>query len=321
MASDFAEFARRQATPLPALESADISGITAVVTGSNTGIGYEVAKYLAENGASKVILACRNEVKGRAAALRLGSAVEYRHLDLASFSSVREFVRDFKSNGMPLHLLVNNAGMHSVRKQTTEDGLDLLMQVNHISPFLLTLLLLPIMEVSSLSRIIWVTSGGAAIAEFPQASETHPVSALCALQFKPEEEHNLYFTSKLLNVMCCAELARRTAVRVAAAHPGLVATELGKKDIRGENFQPVDLEGRWGIKPRSPAEGAKTVLMPATYDVSVLWEQEGEMPLFDHMERAEYPPKAKDQILRGKVWEDTVKLMSLGTDELEERFL
>ncbi|KAK0235147.1 NAD-P-binding protein [Armillaria nabsnona] len=321
MSFDFSEAAKRQAVPLPALERTGLSGITAVVTGANTGIGYEVAKYLAESGASKVILACRNEEKGRAAASSLGSVVEYRHLDLSSFSSVHEFVRTFKASGMPLHLLVNNAGMHSVGKQTTEDGLDLLMQVNHVSPFLLTLLLLQVMEAFPLSCIIWVTSGGAVIPEFPQSSEAHPVGALCALQFKPEEEHILYFTSKLLNIMCCAELARRTQVKVAAAHPGLVATELGKKDIRGENFQPVDLEARWGIKPRSPAEGAKTVLVPATYDASVVWGQDGGMPIFSHMERAEYPSKATDEFLRRKVWEDTVRLMGLGAGQLEERFL
>ncbi|PBK59573.1 NAD(P)-binding protein [Armillaria solidipes] len=187
MPIDFSEAAKRQAAPLPALERTDLSGITAVVTGANTGIGYEVAKYLADSGASKVILACRNEEKGRAAASRLGNVVEYRHLDLASFSSVHEFVRAFKASEMPLHLLVNNAGI-SVGKQTTEGGLDLLMQVNHISPFLLTLLLLPVMEASPLSRIVWVTSGGAGIPEFPQSNETHPVGALCALQYKPEEE-------------------------------------------------------------------------------------------------------------------------------------
>ncbi|KAK0437861.1 NAD-P-binding protein [Armillaria borealis] len=304
MSFDFSEAAKRQAAPLPALERTDLSGITAVVTGANTGIGYEVAKYLADSGASKVILACRNEEKGRAAASSLGSVVEYRHLDLASFSSVHEFVQVFKASGMPLHLLVNNAGMHSVGKQTTEDGLDLLMQVNHVSPFLLTLLLLPVMEAFPLSRIIWVTSGGAVIPEFPQSSEAHPVGALCALQFKPEEEHILYFTSKLLNIMCCAELARRTQVKVAAAHPGL-----------------VDLEARWGIKPRSPAEGAKTVLVPATYDASVIWDQDRGMPIFDYMERAEYPSKATDESLRRKVWEDTVRLMGLGAGQLEERFL
>ncbi len=196
------------------------------------------------------------------------------------------------------------------------------MQVNHISPFLLTLLLLPVMEASPLSRIIWVTNGGAAVPEFPQSGETHPVGALCALQYKLEEEqHIMYITSKLLNIMCCAELARRTQVKVAAAHPGLVATELGRKDIRGENFQPVDLEASWGMKPRSPAEGAKTVLVPATYDASVIWDQDRGMPIFNHMERAGYPSKATNESLRRKVWEDTVRLMGLGAGQLEERFL
>ncbi len=196
------------------------------------------------------------------------------------------------------------------------------MQVNHISPFLLTLLLLPVIEASPLSHIIWVTNGGAAVPEFPQSGETHPIGALCALQYKLEEEqHIMYITSKLLNIMCCTELAHRTQVKVAAAHPGLVATELGRKDIREENFQPVDLEASWGMKPRSPAEGAKTVLIPTMYDASVIWDQDRGMPIFNHIEHTGYPSKATNESLRCKVWEDTVKLMGLGAEQLEERFL
>ncbi|PBK59576.1 hypothetical protein ARMSODRAFT_966816 [Armillaria solidipes] len=66
---------------------------------------------------------------------------------------------------------------------------------------------------------------------------------------------------------------------------------------------------------------AKTVLVPATYNASVIWDQGGGMPIFDHMERAEYPSKAIDESLRRKVWEDTVRLMGLGAGQLEERFL
>ncbi|KAK0186500.1 hypothetical protein F5146DRAFT_133089 [Armillaria mellea] len=113
----------------------------------------------------------------------------------------------------------------------------------HISSLLLTHLLLPVMEVSPLTRIIRVTRDEAVVPGLLPVKQNLSVGALCVPQYKVEEEqHITYFTSKSFNMMCCAELARRTEVKVAVAHPGLVTTELARKDINGENFQPVDLE-------------------------------------------------------------------------------
>ncbi|THH10333.1 hypothetical protein EW146_g8403 [Bondarzewia mesenterica] len=350
MSYNWDEARERQARPLPPLEKPDIAGQTVVITGANTGIGYEIAKYMAANGAARVILACRNEAKGRAAADILTretgcqpGTVEYRSLDLASFASVRAFVQAYKESGMPLHILVNNAGMHSVGKITTDDGLDLLMQVDHISPLLLTFLLLPIIESTTSAstpnkpgRLVWVTSEGAALPPFPESADPHPVRALCAKQFTREDEHYHYFTSKLLNLMCAIELAQRLAssnvnIRVAAAHPGLVATQLGKKDIKGDHFQPVDLEAKYGMKPRTPEEGAKTILVPVTYDARKVWGRDwGEgvvedmrlMPVFESMEIMKtYPMKAQDPELRRRVWTDTVELIGLKESEIDDRLL
>ncbi len=98
------------------------------------GIGYEVAKGLLLRGIRTVILACRNESKGRAAAEALLTetgrefgAAEFRYLDVASFASVRAFANKYKNDGLPLHVLVHNAGVHGVgSKVMTEDGLDFL---------------------------------------------------------------------------------------------------------------------------------------------------------------------------------------------------
>ncbi|KAA1472466.1 NAD(P)-binding protein [Dentipellis sp. KUC8613] len=364
MSFDWDKTRKRQETALPNLDLPDIADKVVIVTGGNTGIGYEIAKYLAANGVAKVILACRNAAKGKAAAASIvhetgcePTEAEPWLLDLASFASVRAFVQRFKDSGLPLDVLVNNAAMHSVGKQTSEDGLDLLVQVDHISPLLLTLLLLPVLQRPSSeaahtgpARIVWVTSEGAALPPFPEASLPRPVTALCARSFPTREaEHEVYFTTKLLNIACCIELARllsgspgQREVKVAAAHPGLVASELGKKDIEGDNFKPVDLEGRYGMKPRTPADGAKTILVPIVYPSLKVWgrartqwnseqaREEGEvvdagmaiMPVFESMEvMKEYPMKAQDEELRRRIWADSVQLASLRANEIDERFV
>ncbi|TFY55361.1 hypothetical protein EVG20_g9343 [Dentipellis fragilis] len=364
MSFDWDKSRRRQEAPLPSLDLPDLAGKVVVVTGGNTGIGYEIAKYAAANGAAKVIIACRNAPKGKAAIASImheisrgPNEVESWPLDLASFASVRAFAQRYKDSGIPLDVLVNNAAMHSVGKQTSEDGLDLLIQVDHISPLLLTLLLLPVLERPSSdaahtgpARIVWVTSEGAALPPFPEASLPQPVTALCARNFLTREaEHEMYFTAKLLNIACCIELARllsetpgQREVKVAAAHPGLVASELGKKDIEGENFKPVDLKGRYGMKPRTPADGAKSILVPIAYPSHKVWgrtrtrwsgekaREEGEvvdvgmavMPVFESMEvMQEYPTKAQDGELRKRVWADSVQLASLEYIEVDKRLV
>ncbi|TFY78301.1 hypothetical protein EWM64_g5712 [Hericium alpestre] len=361
MSYDWEKARKRQEMPLPSLEAPDIAGQTIIVTGANTGIGFEVAKYVIAHGAAKVILACRNPAKGTAAAEAIlkethcdASAVEFWPLDLTSFASVRAFAQRYKKSDLPLDTLVNNAALHSVGKRTAEDGLDLLVQVDHISPLLLTLLLLPLLEQPSPSgqpaRIVWVTSEGAALPPFPEASLPRPVTALCVRPFPTREAgHEMYFTAKLLNIICCIELARALSspargsreVKVAAAHPGLVATELGKKDIQGEHFQPVDLEGRYGMKPRTPFEGAKTILVAVTYPARKVWgrtraiwsgatgAEEGEvvdpgmaiMPVFESMEvTSVYPAKAQDPELRTRVW-DSLRLVGLKKGETDPEFL
>jgi len=343
---DWKKRIEQQAKPLPPLsDDVDITNWTAVVTGANTGIGYEIARNIAMRGARTVILACRNEVKGRAAADALTretgrphGVIEYRHLDLASFASVRAFVQRYIEDRLPLHILVNNAGDHSSEKKLTEDGLDLLVQVNHISPLLLTLLLIPVLNGTAMYimppttlRIIWVTSEGAELVSFPEVYDAHPVAALCAKQYSPDEALNHYFTTKLLNIMCARELLSRLflgrievrgAVRVAAAYPGLVA--LDRWEISHGEARPRSVTL---TQVRTLEEAAKTVLVPTLYDARKIWGQGGSldmksMPLYANMEIMEkYPGLAHCEDLRKKVYEDTVRLMRLGPGEVRQEFL
>ena len=129
------------------LLSRSLTGKTIIVTGGNSGIGYETVKQLAKQGA-EVILACRRLDSGEHAKQSIlaecpNAIVEVMELDLASLSSIRAFAQHFLDQGRPLHVLVNNAGVMNTARGKTEDGFELQFGTNHLGHFLLTELLLP----------------------------------------------------------------------------------------------------------------------------------------------------------------------------------
>ncbi|MCW3996983.1 MAG: SDR family NAD(P)-dependent oxidoreductase [Candidatus Bathyarchaeota archaeon] len=133
-----------------------------IVTGVNRGIGFEVARKLAKQNIS-LILACRNDVEGEKAKEKIQKEagniqIKVMRLDLGSFSFIRNFVKEFGQSFQRLDGLINNAGIFTMDKGLTEDGLELTMGVNYFGPFLLTNLLLPFLEKSKEGRIINVIS-------------------------------------------------------------------------------------------------------------------------------------------------------------------
>ncbi|XP_026326268.1 retinol dehydrogenase 11-like [Hyposmocoma kahamanoa] len=137
---------------------ANLKGKVAVVTGGSAGMGFEAAKNLAKRGA-KVIIASRNETKLKAARDEIeeisgNNQIAYRMLDLGSLKSVRNFATDVMTSERRLDILVNTAGAIGLPDKLTEDGLNLIMQVNYFGTFLLTYLLLPLLKSSAPSRII-----------------------------------------------------------------------------------------------------------------------------------------------------------------------
>ena len=201
----------------------DLTGTTAIVTGANSGIGYETARQLARHGAA-VTLACRDLVAGRRAAAEIAelSEVEPRvaELDLASQDSVRRFAQGVEG---PLDLLVNNAGvMAPPRHHTTDDGHELQFGVNHLGHFALTGRLMPHLIAADAARVVTVSSlahkGGSR-----RLLEGNPAQGYKAQQ--------AYSNSKLANLLFAKELQRRAeaaGVRVTstAAHPGISNTGL-----------------------------------------------------------------------------------------------
>lgn len=231
-----------------------MQGRVVLITGANTGIGRITARELARRGA-RVFAAglsrertqpLMNEVAGIAGA----TPIEWLPLDLADLASVRACAQAFVARGLPLHVLINNAGLAG-QKGVTRDGFELAFGVNHLGHFLLTQLLLDTLRASGPARVVTV------------ASRAHYRSKgldFAALRQSKRSRTGIaeYSDSKLANVLFSAELARRlggnSGITTYSLHPGVVATDV---------WRHVPWPLRPLIKLRgmiTPEEGALTTL-------------------------------------------------------------
>jgi NAD(P)-dependent dehydrogenase (short-subunit alcohol dehydrogenase family) len=234
----------------------DQTGRTAVITGANTGLGFETAKALAAKGAH-VVLAVRDTAKGKQAAAQISGDVTVQELDLTSLASIREAAEALKSGHDKIDLLINNAGVMTTPKGTTKDGFELQFGTNHLGHFALTGLLLDaILDVDG-ARIVTVSSNGHKMGgaiHFDDLQWERSYSRMGA-----------YTQSKLANLLFTYELQRRLAPRgktiALAAHPGTSTTELAR------NIPSTLQRGFQAVAPliaQSPAGGALPSLRAAT---------------------------------------------------------
>jgi len=202
-----------------------LPGQVALITGGNVGIGRITAIELAKKG-FKVVIAGRSlertqPVLNHINSLAVDEQAIFLPLDLASLDSVRESARLFLQLNLPLHLLVNNAGVAGLRG-LTKDGFEMTFGVNHLGHFLLTQLLLEKMQSSGLSRVVTVSSRA------HKRTAGIDWDALC----QPTRSWTgirEYAVSKLANLLFSAELAKRvqgTSVSTYSLHPGVVDTEI-----------------------------------------------------------------------------------------------
>ncbi|HEU5294786.1 MAG TPA: SDR family NAD(P)-dependent oxidoreductase, partial [Burkholderiaceae bacterium] len=239
-----------------------------------------------------VFVACRSAARAQAALATMrphsgGPPPEALALDLGDFASVRHCAQAFLARGLPLHLLINNAGLASARG-TTRSGFELAFGVNHMGHFLLTQLLLDRIKASAPARIVTVASkahyraGGLDWSALRQRTATWSGF--------PE-----YCVSKLANVLFSAELARRLAgsgITTYALHPGVVASDV---------WRQVPWPLRWLIKRRmlSTDDGARTSLYCATApevaDASGLY--------YDNCLPKEPSRAAQDAALAAELWQ------------------
>ena len=206
----------------------DLTGKVIIVTGANSGIGFESAREFTRKGAT-TILACRNMEKAQAALEKIqveipNSKAVIMCLDLASLQSIHEFAESFKARYERLDVLLNNAGIMMVPFAETEDGFESQLGTNHLGHFTLTGLLIDILERTPGSRVVNISSGGHrfGIMDFDN---------LTYREGKGYSRIGAYGRSKLSNLLFTYELKRRLEANgcnpiAVAAHPGLSETHL-----------------------------------------------------------------------------------------------
>jgi retinol dehydrogenase-12 len=268
------------------------TGRVALITGANTGIGLVTARELARAGA-RVFIACRSEERAKEAietiADATGKRVENIPLDLGDLASVRSAAKAFLALDLPLHLLINNAGLAG-KRGITRDGFELTFGTNHLGPFLFTELLLERLKQSAPARIVTVAS---------KAHYRTPDIDFSAQQRTTPSRTGLpeYGVSKLANVLFSAELSRRlegTGVTTYSLHPGVVATDVWR-------HVPAFVRGLIKLGMISPEQGARTSLRCATAP-----ELARESGLYYDECKAKEPSKvAQDRALANALWTES----------------
>jgi len=245
----------------------DLGGRIAVITGANSGLGYEASRELARKGA-KVVMAVRNLEKGRAAADRItaeipGADLELRTLDLGSLESVRAFAALMREDHDHVDILLNNAGLMATPAGQTADGFETQVGTNHLGHFVLTGELMPALEAAPAARVVTMTSVARTQGQTLDERKTRLND-----DYRPWQA---YSDSKLANYQFGIELARRleaadSSVSSLVAHPGLSHTNLQVATVENAG---TGISGRfWLLAARyvgmKPLDGALPVLRAAT---------------------------------------------------------
>lgn len=269
----------------------------ALVTGANSGIGRVTALELARKG-WRVFLACRSEERTRPVLAQINAAhpgaAEFLPLDLADLDSVRDCAERFLATGLPLPLLVCNAGLAGARG-TTKQGFETTFGVCHVGHFLLTELLLPRIKASAPARIVVVASRAhKRIPGLDFATLRRPTASRTGF---PE-----YCAAKLANVLYASELSRRlegSGVTVYSLHPGVVATEVWRS-------APKLLQRVAKLFMLSEEEGAATTLHCATSP-----DAARESGLYYVKSRPFTPsPAGRDAALARRLWDETERWLA-----------
>jgi len=290
----------------------DQSGRIAIVTGANTGIGFETAAALAAKNAT-VVLACRNRQKAEDAMEKIrertpNSKLEFIELDLASLASVERFAETFRASHDRLDLLINNAGVMIPPFGKTEDGFELQFGCNHLGHFALTGRLLDLIEATPDSRVVTVSS----MAHRQGKMDFDNLNAEKGYRAMPA-----YGQSKLANLLFTFELQKRleergSQVLATASHPGWTGTDLQR---HSGLFRFLNT-----FFAQTPPMGALPTLRAATDSEAESGDYFGPKGFY---EMRGYPvkvgttPAAKNELDARRLWEVSEKLTGVSFDSLK----
>ncbi|CAI9726066.1 Hypothetical predicted protein [Octopus vulgaris] len=293
-------------------------GRVAIVTGGTTGIGYYTIKTLCSLGMHVIIASrCKKHIQKAIDDIKKeqpDAVIEGFEVDLGSMKSVHKFAYEFKSRRLPLHILINNAAVMYVPYKKTEDGLERHIAVNYMGHFLLSILLLPVLNMSGTNQLF------ARIVNV--SSSTHRVGNIDLSTFtskgaKPSRysPYASYSQSKLAMIMATYELARRLKaakcfrVTVNALHPGVVDTNLHSNAVF-----PVPLI-RYLISRfyLTPEQGADTVLHVALSPD--LEKQSG--GYYENCERATSSKLSNSMQLQQAIWHTTCSVLGIDPQQTE----
>jgi NAD(P)-dependent dehydrogenase (short-subunit alcohol dehydrogenase family) len=281
----------------------DLSGKLAVVTGSNSGLGFGLARRLSATGAD-VVMAIRNRAKGEAAIDEIRATVPdarltIKPLDLSSLANVAALGEQLNAEGRPIDILINNAGvMTPPKRDTTADGFELQFGSNHLGHFALTAHLLPLLRAAGGARVVSLSSIAAR-----QSGRIH----FDDLQFdKSYAAMQAYGQSKLAVLMFARELDRRSrdagwGIVSAAAHPGLTKTNL---QISGPSLAPfLWQEIDEGILPTLYAATSPQAEGGGYYGPGGIYEAAG-----GGVAPAKIPARARDEAASQRLWDISEQL-------------
>ncbi len=289
------------------------SGKTIIVTGGNSGLGFESVKALAGKGAT-VILAARNAAKAEAAKEAIDAeapsgTVVVMPLDLSSFASIRAFASAFDERFDRLDVLMNNAGVMAIASNSTQDGFEMQIGTNHFGHFLLTGLLLQKLLNTPSSRVVALTSIAANYARM----------RVDDLNFERRAygRWGVYNQTKLANMLFVRELDRRlkklgdSHTIAVAAHPGLSATNLQQGPADGAGAFGRLLPGLLHQFCQPQAQGAHPQLRAATEPGLVgdeLFGPRDRMNMKGPAVKLDYPRTGRDMGKAAQLWTKSVEL-------------